>query len=549
MFCFMSSFFIVFLVYFDCRVSFMDMFLAWCSVLSRFLSMLCSGLYRSFQVFSPLMVLIFLCPGVNAAPSEQPFPDISFKIFNTFIEQNFSSKISLATVLMLLFTVNENTDLLNLHQRQQNPQLKGIERRVDLSAWIKSLAHEIQRQTTETKFKTLFKKSDVLKSLPDTEVINVLGTKIIGLTDVLGLKAYGDNGKLIKKLQPISKKAIQPIRIICPPSFNCSDKKCNGRSILQLTDKDDVPHVTLLKGSEIFENVAVLSGYCAKCQTHYFSDHETYKDSPSNSRKRVYLNNAKYIKIGQSLYVDRIFSNAVMNGIYSFHASTAAYAEFWTNSYGKAIAFKVQRRQIWHTFIQESIRTLSQATNIHFEVSDNSSIQDLTHDAFAILGEQGGIRLANGHACSECTQEYKSVADWAPPVNDAAAVLGVDENRTVPALEENVVRAERNNIADDNDNMDVDVETQKGVVKMVVMDGIVMGPTHCAFDNCTSALANARGHGESFCKVHRTQFQNRCRVRDCTNNRVQGTQACQQHRNEWYKYTQSRTASSLAGVR
>ena len=80
-----------------------------------------------------------------------------------------------------------------------------------------------------------------------------------------------------------------------------------------------------------------------------------------------------------------------MNGIYSFHASTAAYAEFWTNSYGKAIVFKVQRRQIWHTFIQESIHTLSQATNIHFEVTDNSSIQHLTHDAFAILGEQGGV--------------------------------------------------------------------------------------------------------------------------------------------------------------
>jgi len=72
---------------------------------------------------------------------------------------------------------------------------------------------------------------------------------------------------------------------------------------------------------------------------------------------------------------------------------------------------------------------------------------------------------------------------------------------------------------------------------MVVMDGIVMGPTHCAFGNCTGALAYAHEQGESFCKVHRTQFQNHCHVCDCTNNRVQGTQACQQHCNEWYKYT------------
>ena len=28
-------------------------------------------------------------------------------------------------------------------------------------------------------------------------------------------------------------------------------------------------------------------------------------------------------------------------------------------------------------------------------------------------------------------------------------------------------------------------------VKMVVVDGIVMGPTHCAYGDCTSALGNA----------------------------------------------------------
>jgi uncharacterized HAD superfamily protein len=117
-----------------------------------------------------------------------------------------------------------------------------------------------------------------------------------------------------------------------------------------------------------------------------------------------------------------------MNGIYSFHASTATYAEYWTNSYGKQSSFKIQRCQMWHAFIQKSIHTLSQASNIFFKVADNSSIQDLTHDAFAILGEYGGIRIADKHECSECTQEYKAVADWLPAANDAAAVLVIDEN-------------------------------------------------------------------------------------------------------------------------
>jgi hypothetical protein len=73
-------------------------------------------LFGILQMLSPLIVFLFLCPGANTAQKETPFPDITFQAFNKFIEQNFSSKITLSTVLMLLFTITENTDLLNLHQ-------------------------------------------------------------------------------------------------------------------------------------------------------------------------------------------------------------------------------------------------------------------------------------------------------------------------------------------------------------------------------------------------------------------------------------------------
>ncbi len=134
------------------------------------------------------------------------------------------------------------------------------------------------------------------------------------------------------------------------------------------------------------------------------------------------------MKIGQSLYVDQIFSNAVINGTYSFHASAAAYAEFWTNSYGKQNSFKIRRCQIWQTFIQESVCTIAHASNILFESHNNLSIENLTYDAIAMLGENGGIRLSDKHTCLECTQEHKSVADFIPTANDPAAVLGVDKN-------------------------------------------------------------------------------------------------------------------------
>jgi hypothetical protein len=47
--------------------------------------------------------------------------------------------------------------------------------------------------------------------------------------------------------------------------------------------------------------------------------------------------------------------------------------------------------------------------------------------------------------------------------------------------------------------MDVDESSQSSSteeanpVTLVVMDGVVMGPTHCAFDDCTEELQNAWG--------------------------------------------------------
>jgi len=64
-------------------------------------------------------------PGVAANQDQQPFPNITFKMLNDFVLQNFSSQVSLATVLMVLFSLTENTDLLNLHSRQKIPSVVG----------------------------------------------------------------------------------------------------------------------------------------------------------------------------------------------------------------------------------------------------------------------------------------------------------------------------------------------------------------------------------------------------------------------------------------
>ncbi|KAF8809167.1 hypothetical protein BYT27DRAFT_7285400, partial [Phlegmacium glaucopus] len=441
----------------------------------------------SMPLFGILMVFLFFCPGVHAAGPESAFPNISFEIFSTFIESTFGPKISLSTVLMLLFTLNENTDLLNLHARSQNPQF-NYEQKCSSSTWMNALSHAIQQNTIEKKLKSLFKQNEMPDDLTGSEARELMSIKLDSFQNLLGLNPFGPNGQPIKRLS------------------------------------------TLIKGTKIFKNVSVMSAYCPKCNTSYFVDHEAY--GPSHQRKRTYLNDACYIKIGQSTYVDRIFSTAVINGTYSFHASTAAYAEFWTNSFGKTHAVKVPRRQIWQAFIQESICSVSHTLGITFETNDNLAIAELTNKAFSLLGENGGIRLSNGHACSECTQDYKTTADYTPLNNDPAAVLGVDDNRLVPALaDENPV-----NLNVPNQPINVASTVTNSPVKMIVMDGIVMGPVHCAADNCTADLLNARG--EAFCATHVTEFANRCRVVGCRNVKVQGTQACPQHQQDWSHHRQ-----------
>jgi hypothetical protein len=160
------------------------------------------------------------------------------------------------------------------------------------------------------------------------------------------------------------------------------------------------------------------------------------------------------MKIGQSRWVDHTFGNAVVSGMYSFHASAAAYADYWNNAFGQVNSnhtAPLNHRHIWQTFIQESTRVIAANQDHNLTLSESLPIDAVTHAAFNLLGQQGTISASQGHACSECTHPYKS--------------------------------------SNDPDEMDV----EQGFVTMHVVDGIVMGPTHCAYEDCENELLNARG--------------------------------------------------------
>src|SRR5882762_3914379 len=135
------------------------------------------------------MTMLALIPVTYAMPaSESPFPDITFKEFSQFIGQHFSSKISLSTVLVILFSLTENPDLLNLHARQQYVQCEG-ENQTVLSGWMKGLARAVKKSIDQNQRKPL-KMKNVAKGMDEDQEIAAFSFKLDALAKLLDLHSY-----------------------------------------------------------------------------------------------------------------------------------------------------------------------------------------------------------------------------------------------------------------------------------------------------------------------------------------------------------------------
>jgi len=438
-------------------------------------------------IFWPVMALAFL-PLVAASPDTIPFPNISFDLFSQFVKDNFSSTISLASVLYMVFSLTENPELLALHARQQKSRFES-ENSVAVTAWIKCLSRTILEKW-DNNGSTLLKESN---STSVDAKITTLGMHLDGMAKLLQLHPSNKHGKVKHKLKPTSYKAIEGIRFICPNTFECTTHSCNPRSLQQVTRIRDIPLVTLINGFNVHEDCPVLAGKCTQCDTMYYADHERAPTEGQVKFSRVYLNTARYLKVGQNTWVDRSFSHAVVSGVYHFHASVASYAEYWNDGIWKQQpdgVGKLSRRQIWQTFVQESIRSIASSSGVDLELEDGIALDQVTKQAFSILGDRGIIRAADNHHCSECTQTYKPQAD-SFSLFDSAATVGVDENALVPGLDVNMEHIEE---TPNSLPVQPPLATQSDTnadVRMVVVDGIVVGPSVCSFNHGTEISINS----------------------------------------------------------
>ncbi|KAF8991818.1 hypothetical protein BDQ17DRAFT_1392922 [Cyathus striatus] len=382
------------------------------------------------SIFSLILKLWILCillsfiPQVKAASSEDPFPNISFKLFSEFINLNFSSNITLATVLT-----------------SKNPGLDD-EYSASTNGWIKALAIAIQTHLN----------AKINSDLEDTQLFNSSeNPSILGSTKI-------SKYKILEPLKPISMNEIEPVLLICPARITCSTlkKECTGRALHINTHERDRTQVTLIKGIKSYENAQIVSGYCTKYHKSltFGSDLEDSQRNPNvSSKDRLTFNKAKYLKIGQNIWADRLFTNMVVNSVYHFHASTAAYTEFWNYTFSNGEENDhppISRLQVWKAFIHETTRQIS--------VSMNKTLQ-ITTEAYKVLGQNGIIGNALHHSCNECTHNYKATADYIT-ADDNAAVAGIDENWTVPLLRQDADNTELENIIDNEMEIDYSLESK-----------------------------------------------------------------------------------------
>jgi hypothetical protein len=501
---------------------------------------------RSRKCWSWLAIL-FLCkslPCAYATVDQDSFPDIPFYIFSEFISSSFNQDVSLATVLTVLFTVIGNPNLLNLHARQQHPKFQN-EKRKKASAWIIALAEALEEKIGINATDTLFADTDKRKKTSKRAATILICNKLDNLSKILELTPYNKRGVFQRKLKSVSIEEIEGAQVICPSSMECESESCKSRALFKYTRGRDMSKATLVRGTTIYANVPVLAGKCKQCKTYYYCDHERITIE-NEEPKKLYLNSAPYLKVGQSIWVDRIFSSAVLNACYQFHASPTAFTEFWNASFWatqKNLSNQISRRQIWQSFVQESIRRIAQCAKVNLEMPNSLKINNVTGQAFEYLGETGKIRSAYGHECSECVHEYKHQADIIDEI-DPGGLVGIDDNRTVPEF---TGRREATDVDVNEIRGDESMEMDYAPVSLVVMDGIVMGHKYCAYHKCTEDLANYRNG--VFCKKHEELRGNLCHISNCNNPKIPGTKACQTHREKWYSHVVRFGRSSLLGVR
>ncbi|PPQ91760.1 hypothetical protein CVT25_000503 [Psilocybe cyanescens] len=141
-----------------------------------------------------------------------------------------------------------------------------------------------------------------------SDISGLIAVKLDEMAELLMLvPTYSKSTRKLKqKLVMISHQEIAAVHVIYSVSIECEELDCQSRALQQDIHIHDISQVTLIKGTTIYKNVSVLTGRCNLCDSIYYADHKSVNQG-SIQKQSVYLNSAKYMKIGQSTWIDWSF--------------------------------------------------------------------------------------------------------------------------------------------------------------------------------------------------------------------------------------------------
>ena len=113
----------------------------------------------------------------------------------------------------------------------------------------------------------------------------------------------------------------------------CLTEGCNWSFLQQKSRPQDIPWVTLIRGTDIYHNVQLLARQCNNCETIYYADHECTSAAEGTEAMKFFLNSAHCLKVGQKLWVNHPFSIEVLNAMYDLHASASGWMKFFNDTY------------------------------------------------------------------------------------------------------------------------------------------------------------------------------------------------------------------------
>jgi hypothetical protein len=447
-----------------------------------------------------LATLLFFFSMIPAARAHEqiPFPDIPFTAFSEFVRECFHPDVSLSVVLVVFFTVIRNPGLLVLHLHRK-PVMSDAANRSQANWGSRMARHLLAGWNSNT---------PVLRSIgrSETRRIEDLTYSIERLLEVLKLtRTLRDSSEIPQ----ISETEIKPLLFLTPPHIGCRTAACKKHPLQVNPQFDQTPIVTVIQGTNLLEGAVLLSGRCSKCESIGYPDRATIANASGTGKLRMYHHSATYLKIGQNLWADRTFCSAVLQATYYF-ASTTSFTDFFCASFSPERRLK--RRNTYAAFVLESQLQVTAAHGRRMFGPEGMSITDMVKSAGALI-KNGHLPIGFEHRCTDCEHDYVAPE----PANlvagvDPAATHGVD--RLSAQIQHATPAAQQTAEVDVEPVGSVSLTSTTPTIRMAVIDGIVMGPLHCAKEDCAGPLVNSTTG--VFCQTHLAEFGHLCHVVGCS---------------------------------